>query len=399
MTEHSEPSKIVVIGGGYAGTLAANRLRMRADVDITLVNPRPTFVDRIRLHQFVAGTGDAAVDYGTLLGEGVQLVVDSATRIDTVARTVRLASGRALDYDHVIYAVGSTGVTPSSVPGAARFAFPIAEFECARRLRTRLDALPLDAPVTVVGGGLTGIETAAELAERGRTVTLVCGGTLVPSLSARGRRSIAKWLSRHGVAVLEAGVVTEVRSDAVVLADGSADGAVRPSALTIWTAGFGVPELAAESGLRTDAVGRLLTDETLTSVDDDRVVAAGDAAAPSGRPLRMSCYAAGPLGAQAADTVLSHIAGTDPAVIDLAFSGACVSLGRRAAVRQLARKDDTAVNVCVGGRTGARIKEMTCKVAVWKIRREARRPGSSIWPKGGPRPEQPASASQVVTSS
>ena len=71
--------------------------------------PRPKFVERIRLHQFVAGTGDATVDYGTLLGEGIRLVVDSATRIDTAARTVQLASGRALDYDYVIYAVGSTG--------------------------------------------------------------------------------------------------------------------------------------------------------------------------------------------------------------------------------------------------------------------------------------------------
>ena len=82
------PTKVVVIGGGYAGTLAANHLRLRADVDITLVNPRPTFVERLRLHQFAAGTGDATVDYGTLLGEGVQLVVDSATRIDTASRTV-----------------------------------------------------------------------------------------------------------------------------------------------------------------------------------------------------------------------------------------------------------------------------------------------------------------------
>ncbi|MEU9888794.1 FAD-dependent oxidoreductase [Sphaerisporangium sp. NPDC051011] len=388
---HHTPHKVVVIGGGYAGTLAANHLRMRDDVDITLVNPRPEFVDRIRLHQFVAGTGVATVDYGTLLGEGIQLVVDSATRIDTAARTVRLASGRALDYDHVIYAVGSTGPIPSSVPGAAEFAVSIAEFESAQRLRARLDELPADAPVTVVGAGLTGIETAAELAEQGRRVTLVCGAILAPTVSAPGRRYIAKWLSRHGAAVLEANMVTEVRPDAVVLADG----AVRASALTIWAAGFGVPKLAAASGLRTDELGRLLTDETLTSVDDDRVIAAGDAAAPSGRPLRMSCYAAGPLGAQAADTVLSRIAGTEPAVISLAFSGACASLGRSAGIRQLARKDDTAVNVYVGGRIGAAIKETTCKLGVSKIRREARKPGSLLWFKGGPRPQQPATATRA----
>ena len=76
---------VVVIGGGYAGTMAANHLRLRADVDITLVNPRPQFVERIRLHQLAAGTGTATADYGTLLGKGIRLVVDNADHIDAAA--------------------------------------------------------------------------------------------------------------------------------------------------------------------------------------------------------------------------------------------------------------------------------------------------------------------------
>ncbi|GAA0939904.1 NAD(P)/FAD-dependent oxidoreductase [Nonomuraea longicatena] len=374
-------NRVVVIGGGYAGALAANRLRLRAGVDITLVNPRAEFVERVRLHQFVAGTSQATVEFGSLLGEGVRLVVDSAAAIESSARRVLLESGGTLDYDYLIYAVGSTAGVPSSVPGAAEFAYGIGEFELARRLSARLAELPADAPVTVVGGGLTGIETAAELGEQGRAVTLVCGRSLAPSFGLPGRRAVAKWLSRLGVAVVEGESVGEVRADAVVLSGGE----VRASAVTIWAAGFGVPGLAAASGLRTDEAGRLLTDETLTSVDDVRVVAAGDAAAPSGRPLRMSCYAAGPLGALAADTVLSRMAGTEPPVINLAFSGACVSLGRGVAVRQLARRDDSAVSAYVGGRVGAAIKEFTCRFAVSRIGGEAKRPGSARWLKGGPR--------------
>ncbi|MFI6291206.1 NAD(P)/FAD-dependent oxidoreductase [Nonomuraea sp. NPDC050790] len=385
--------KAIVIGGGYAGALAANHLRMRTDVDVTLVNPRSEFVERVRLHQLTAGTGQATVDYGTLLGESVRLVVDSADAIDAGARTVCLTSGGTLDYDYLIYAVGSTATIPSSVRGASEFAYGIAELEPALRLRARLEELPVDAPIIVVGGGLTGIETAAELAEQGRVVTLVCGRTLAPSFSRWGRRAVARWLSRHGVTVVEGAMVSDVGPDKVVLADGL----VHASALTIWTGGFGVPGLAAASGLRTDELGRLITDETLTSVDDDRIVAAGDAAAPSGQPLRMSCYAAGPLGAQAADTVLSRIAGTEPAPINLAFSGACVSLGRRTAVRQVARKDDTAVNAYIGGRAGAAIKEFTCRFAVTRIRREATRPGSAMWLKGGPRADLPA-ARQAASS-
>jgi NADH:ubiquinone reductase (H+-translocating) len=383
---------IVVIGGGYAGTLAANHLRLRADVEITLVNPRPVFVERIRLHQLAAGTGTAAVDYGTLLGEGIRLVVDSAERIHGAERQIELGSGAVLDYDYLIYAVGSSGAVPAGVPGAAEFAYSVADLESAQRLRYALADLPMAAPIAVVGGGLTGIETASELAERGRPVTLVCGGILGPSLSKRGRRSVARRLRNLGVNVLEPIRAAEVRWDGVMLSDG----AVLPTAATVWTAGFAVPDLAARSGLRTDAAGRLLTDETLTSIDDQRVVAAGDAAAPSGQPLRMSCQAAGPLGVQAANTVLSRIAGRTPAVLNQAFVGQCISLGRTQGTVQLARTDDTPVNMIVGGRSAASIKEAICKGTLWAIRREAAKPGSYFWLKGGKRPAQLPADQQVA---
>jgi NADH dehydrogenase len=187
--------------------------------------------------------------------------------------------------------------------------------------------------------------------------------------------------------------VVEVRPDAVVFEDG----AVRPSALTIWTAGFGVPQLAANSGLHTDELGRLLTDETLTSVDDDRIIAAGDCASPSGTPLRMCCASANQLGPQAANTVLSRIAGNTPADFAYGLPGQCISLGRRAGILQFSHQDDTPVNVYLSGRLSAKVKEAICKGTLWGLRREARKPGSTFWFKGGPRPEQPVFAPQAVT--
>lgn len=166
-----------------------------------------------------------------------------------------------------------------------------------------------------------------------------------------------------------------------------ADGRDLPSAVTIWTAGFGVPDLAARSGLRTDEIGRLLTDETLTSIDSPYIVAARDASAPSYSPLRMSCQAAIPLGAQAANTILSRIAGTEPKVVDQAFTGQCISLGRRGATIQLAHLDDRVLPLFVGGRVAAAIKEAVCKATVAVLAREARKPGSYFWLKGGKRAE------------
>jgi NADH:ubiquinone reductase (H+-translocating) len=367
---------VVVIGGGYAGVLAANRLTQRGDVAVTLINSRPTFVERIRLHQLVGGSDDAVVDYADVLAERVRLVVDTVTRIDAGGREVTLAGGDTVGYDYLIYAVGSGSADPG-VPGAAEHAFPIASLEEAQRLRSVIDASPATAAITVVGAGPLGIETAAELAEAGRRVTLVCGEILGPYMHPRGRRSIAKRLAKLGVTVVQGpgATATAVTPDAVRLGDGRE----MPSAATIWSAGFGVPDLAARSGLSTDALGRVLTDETLTSVDDDRIVAAGDSAAPSGLPYRMSCQAAVQLGPKAADTVLSRIAGERPTNLHVKFAGLCISLGRRAGIFQFSRKDDTAISHYLGGRPGATLKEFVCKHTVKQLADEARTPGDHTW--------------------
>ncbi|MFD5449423.1 NAD(P)/FAD-dependent oxidoreductase [Streptomyces sp. NPDC127100] len=368
----AENIDVVVIGGGYAGVMAANRLTQRGDLSVTLINPRPTFVHRVRLHQLVGGTGSAVVDYREVLAERVRLVVDSVTRIDAAGRDVELANGGVIGYDYLVYAVGSGSADPR-VPGAAEFAYPIAGLEEAQRLLPVLDAEPASAAVTVVGAGPTGIETAAELADQGRSVTLVCGGVLGPYLHRRGRRSVAGRLAALGVTVVEGpdAKVTAVTSDAVRLADGRE----LPSTVTIWTAGFGVPDLAARSGLSVDALGRLLTDETLTSVDDERIVAAGDSAAPSGLPLRMSCQAAMPLGARAADTVLSRLAGEQPAPLNQSFGAQCISLGRNTGIFQFGNRSDVAVWLHIDGRLGAKMKEAVCKGIVKHLADEAHKPG------------------------
>ena len=61
---------IVVIGAGYAGTVAANRLNKKVpDARITVVNPRGDFIERVRLHEQIAGSGAAARPLAEMLGE------------------------------------------------------------------------------------------------------------------------------------------------------------------------------------------------------------------------------------------------------------------------------------------------------------------------------------------
>src|SRR5699024_2211324 len=99
--------RAVVLGGGYAGVMAANRLTRKHDLTVTMINPRSSFVERIRLHQHAAGTYAAARNLREVLSDPVDLITDTVTRIDPAARRLELASGGSIDYDYLVYAAGS----------------------------------------------------------------------------------------------------------------------------------------------------------------------------------------------------------------------------------------------------------------------------------------------------
>lgn len=380
MNTHSSDNRhVVVVGGGYAGTMAANRLAATDAAAVTLISPNTEFVERIRLHQLAAGTGGATVGYDTLLHPGIERMVAAVDRIDAAARTVHTSTGDVIGYDRLIYAVGSAaGSAP--VPGVAEFAHTVSDLDDANRLAAALAQSPAGASVVVVGGGLTGVEMAAEVAETRKdlAVTLICGAGLVPTAGVRGAASVTKRLRRLGVDLIEHTPVGEVSDSKVVLVDGR----VIAADITVWTAGFAVPDLASRSGLSTDAIGRLRVEETLVCVDDPHIVGAGDAITVAGHDLRMSCQSAMPLGAQAAATVRALLDGDTPAQVDQGFAAQCISLGRTAGTVVATHRDDRPRPVLVGGRAGAVVKEQVCRMTLRWIAGEGRRGGSYSWTRG-----------------
>jgi NADH dehydrogenase FAD-containing subunit len=75
----------------------------------------------------------------------------------------------------------------------------------------------------------------------------------------------------------------------------------------------------------------------------------------------MSCQAAIPLGAHAAETALHLIAGTGPKPVRAKFTGQCISLGRRSGLIQHANSADVPSSLIVRGRAAAYVKEQVCR--------------------------------------
>ena len=377
--------KIIVLGGGYAGTLAALRLAGKTKghaTTITLVNGLDHFVERIRHHQLAAGQPPKALPFSKLLaGSKVRFVQGWCTALNPAHKELTVATPtgpQTLTYDYLIYALGST-IEQSRVPGVADYAYTLADENSAGQLQQQAQTLAKQqGRLLIIGGGLTGIEAATELAESypSLQVTLATKGKLGTTLSPAGAAHIRRVFAKLGIRLLEETAVEQLTAQAAH----TAEGRVLSFDACLWAGAFGVPKLAASAGLPVDNRERILVDEWLRVVNDDSIYAAGDAAAT---PLRMACATALPMGAYVADHLAARVNGVArPGPFRFGFIGQCISLGRHDGLVQLVQRDDTPKPRIITGWAAARIKELLCRFTVWSLHQERRWVGSYTWLQG-----------------
>ncbi|MEW5539335.1 FAD-dependent oxidoreductase [Streptomyces cyaneofuscatus] len=365
--------RIVVLGAGYAGTYVAGNLARRlspADTEITVVNADPDFVERLRLHQVAAGQEIETQKLADIFaGTGIRLRLARVTTVDPERRAVTVAGADGgtdeLGYETLLYALGSHG-DDRGVLGVAEHAFDVAARPSALRLRERLDGLREGGNVVVVGDGLTGIETATEIAESrpGLCVTLVARGELGAQLSAGARGHLRLACDRLDITVREHTSAEAVEGSRVLCTDGTA----LPSDATVWTAGFAVNSIATAAGLEVTADGRILVDRTMRSLSHPNVYAAGDsvyAVGDNGRPLPMSCATAGYTGMQAMKAIVGRLTGSKIGHVKLDYPGNHISLGRQDGILQMVDHGAQAKPKYMGGRKAARIKAGILKMSLW----------------------------------
>jgi apoptosis-inducing factor 2 len=163
--------RVVVIGGGYAGTRLARDLDKVADV--TLVDRKEAFFHRIaslRAGVRKEWTEAAFISYGRLLVNG-RVVCGTVTGLDTDARVVLLESGERLGYDVAVIATGAEYGEPARFTG-------VTTGEAAAAFRASQERFAAANAILVVGGGPAGVELSAEarLAHPATPVTLIHSG-------------------------------------------------------------------------------------------------------------------------------------------------------------------------------------------------------------------------------
>jgi len=380
--------EILILGVGYTGMGAtmslAGRLKGRDDVHITLVNPQSRFTERLRLHQTASGQELADLQIpDRLAGTGVQFVQGWVTSIDADAQAVRLDDDYVLRYDTLVYALGSVADT-DTVPGVDEFAYTLNSARDAAALAGLLDRIGNET-VVVAGGGLTGIESAAEIAEQhpDADVVLLSRGEPGSMMGQKPRARLHAGLARLGVQVRAGVDIVKVMADGVALADGE----VVPARAVLWTTGVRVSPLAASAGLDVDDRGRIATDASLRSVSHPNVYAVGDAAAirQSYGVMHGTCQSGIPTSLHAAASIVRELKGKQPRPFRFGYIHQPVSLGRHDAVIQFTHADDSPGRFYLAGRLAVAYKE-TVSSSPWPTYRLIRAlpmAGSTTWRRGG----------------
>lgn len=334
-------SRILVLGGGFAGlwsALAAARARemLGADIEVTLLNDTPWH--SIRVRNYEADLSDTRVALDKVLAPvGVRRLQGAVTSIDVAKRTVTFeaaGTSQQIGYERLIFALGSRLARPR-IPGLAEHGFDVDTYEAAMRLNDHIAHLPSGgSTVLVVGGGLTGIEAAAEMPAKLRAAGIVAPHVILADHAPR----IGSDMGEQAVPVIEEALqaLGVERRGGVSVAAVDAGGATlqggeRIEAETVvWCAGMRAHPLTAAFPVERDRLNRLPVDATLKIRGFDAEFAAGDAAAFPIDGIHgcvMSCQHARPMGRFAGHNAVCDLLGRPMLPLSITWYTTILDLG------------------------------------------------------------------------
>jgi NADH dehydrogenase len=316
-----QKTQIVVVGGGAGGLELVRKLGSRygrKHHDIILIDRNLTHIWKPLLHEVAAGSLDANLDEvgygGHAVRWGYRFFNGSIESIDRSARTVTTAPlldergeeiiGRhSIRYDYLVMAIGGIS-NDFGVPGVREHAMFLEDRPQADRFRQKLLNACLRTNhahqtgnaearvrVSIVGGGATGVELAAELYNAAKAlrhyglevfdeskleVSLIeAGPRILPALDENLAATAKYELEKLGVRVLDNTQVVRLAEHAVH----TGSGAVIDADLIVWAAGVkGADEIRTMGDLELTRGNQIVVRPTLQSTNDDRIYALGDCA-------------------------------------------------------------------------------------------------------------------------
>ncbi len=300
--------KLVVLGTGF-GAFSLIKSLKRSAYDVTVVSPRNYFLFTPLLPSTTVGTTEfRSIIEPIRRYSAVRFYQAYASSIDTSKHMIQCrhsidGTEFTIPYDEVVISVGAVNNT-FGIQGVQDNALFLKELWDSRRIRQLIiDRFEQAATPSineaerarllhfvVVGGGPTGVEFAAELADfvhgelqrayptlTSRTlITLIeAGSSLLSSFDQKLSDYARTHFSRLDVNVIINRRVKQVSAKSLLLDDGSQ----LLYGVLVWSTGNGPTDFVRDLQWTKDRTGRLMVDSYLRVIGQDHVYAIGDCSA------------------------------------------------------------------------------------------------------------------------
>lgn len=320
----SFPKKVLIIGGGFGGVRAGLDLASHnyADLEITLIDKTgyhyfpPEYYklvyfkkgDDITREFYEEESRRFAIPLFEIFKnrKNFKLVIDEAVGINLKENEVTTKSGMRINYEYLILALGSETEYFGNL-SLKEFAYSFKTIQDALNIRNIIDEIffkkakyePIK--ILVVGGGITGCEVGANLAEtvsrlakihshpqKNISIEIIEGApNILSQLSSFARNKTEQRLKKLGVKIITNNIIVEAKKREVI----NKQGEVIPYDFLIWTVGVKACAMTEKLNIKLEKKGLISADEYLRIPDFQNVFAIGDVSCfkdSEGKPLPMT---------------------------------------------------------------------------------------------------------------
>ncbi|MBP1921586.1 NADH dehydrogenase [Halorubrum alkaliphilum] len=290
-------SQIVVVGSGYAGAGAVKAFEEEVghgEAELTWISEHDYHLVLHEVHRAIrnpAVEDKITIPVGEIMSDESTFVQGRVVDVDTDERVVETDDGETVDYDYLLLGIGSTTAF-FGIEGLKEHAHQLKGLDDAKAIHEDVreaaaNATRSDPAHVVVGGaGLSGIQTAGEVAEyrdKHRApidITLVEGlDEVFPGNDPQLQGALRQRLEDADVEILTGNFISKAEEDAVYFGgDEDEDPEELPYDVLVWTGGItGQEELDGVEVEKDDRSNRVFAESDFTT-SDDRVFAIGDTA-------------------------------------------------------------------------------------------------------------------------
>ncbi|MDR4998096.1 NAD(P)/FAD-dependent oxidoreductase [Brevibacillus parabrevis] len=381
---------VVVVGGGYAGINAVKAIQdtwKGRPARIVLIDKEPYHLRKVLLFKPAVSQTDIAIPLKTIFPAGVEFLQGTVVSVQGSAKMIHYVDkgGKELSlaYDVLVLAVGSVarraepeqgGIALSDVAAAETIRNTWQQNMRLAVLEKRPEERQRLLTIAVAGAGISGIETASELAfsmrQEAQHLGIAPHEVTVYLLNAQNRlftEGPVKMARKLEQALLDGGVTVLHGTKAIREQDGKlslSTGRTLAVGLCIWALGLLPNPALRQMGLPLTTHGQLVVDESYRVAGAPFVYSIGDCARivdpASGQADRMTCKEASRQAARLSKIILADLDGTQSPVHKSCMDFYCVGLGPE---RAIVWTRQWGVDIILTGKLGWKLRQFTWNIA------------------------------------